>query len=162
MVPVCWPHDGHIKSKESGRTTAQLYKAAGLRMLDSHVTFPGGGFDTEAGVALMAQRLESGKLKVGRHLTEWFDEYRMYHRDENGKLAKINDDLMSATRILCVGIRNAKTPEGDPRFGSRGGPGGHGPQRTPRFARGSAGHEDGEYNIWNPGRPRKTGSDWPF
>jgi phage terminase large subunit-like protein len=76
-VPVAYPHDGHVRSKESNRTTADLYKREGLRMLPTHATFIGGGFDFEAGIAAMATRLANGKLRVAKHLRDWFDEYRM-------------------------------------------------------------------------------------
>ena len=105
---VIWPHDGHAPSRESNRSTMQLYKAEGLRMLPEHATFEKGGFDFEAGISLMYQRLANSKLRVYRHLAEWFTEYRMYHRI-GGLVNKINDDLMAATRILCMSIRKAKT-----------------------------------------------------
>jgi Terminase RNaseH-like domain/Terminase large subunit, T4likevirus-type, N-terminal len=117
---VCiWPHDGHVPSRESNRSTAQLYKAEGLRMAPTHATFPHGGFDFEAGISAMHQRMANGKLRVARHLSEWFQEYRMYHRID-GLVNKINDDLMSATRILCIAIRMAKPLE-DHRPGWRQG-----------------------------------------
>jgi phage terminase large subunit-like protein len=106
-VVVIWPHDGHAPSRESNRPTMQLYKVEGLRMLPDHATFEKGGFDFEAGLSLMHGRLASSKLRVAAHLTEWFQEYRMYHR-VGGLVNKINDDLMSATRILCMSIRKAK------------------------------------------------------
>ena len=39
-------------------------------------------------------------------VNDWFEEKRMYHRD-NGQIVKINDDLMSATRIALMMIRFA-------------------------------------------------------
>jgi phage terminase large subunit-like protein len=108
-IPIAWPHDGAAKSRESGRTVAQLYRDEKLNMLGTHATLPkSGGIDLEAGIALMAARLRDGRLKVARHLSEWFQEYRMYHRLETGLVNKTGDDLMSATRILCMQIRSAK------------------------------------------------------
>jgi len=108
-VPCAYPHDGGAKSRESGKTVAQLYRDEGLRMLGTHATHAKiGGFDFEAGIAAMATRFRDGRLKVVRHLQEWFGEYRMYHRLETGLVNKVNDDLMSATRILCMQIRSAK------------------------------------------------------
>ena len=46
----------------------------------------------------MNQRMMTGRLKVASHLTEWFEEYRFYHR-KYGLIVKIKDDLLSATRI---------------------------------------------------------------
>ena len=46
----------------------------------------------------MLIRMESGRFKVFKHLTDWFDEYRLYHR-KDGRVHKEGDDLMSATRL---------------------------------------------------------------
>jgi hypothetical protein len=45
---------------------------------------------------------------VAKHLTEFFDKYRGYDR-VNNLVHKVDDDLMSATRVLCMQIRSAKT-----------------------------------------------------
>ena len=97
-APVSWPHDGDSREKSSGQTLASSYKAEGLVMQPSHATFPEGGYDTEAGIFEMNQRMMTGRLKVASHLTEWFEEYRFYHR-KDGLIVKIKDDLLSATRI---------------------------------------------------------------
>ena len=44
-----------------------------------------------------ADSMESGRFKVFKHLIDWFDEYRLYHR-KDGRVHKEGDDLMSATR----------------------------------------------------------------
>jgi hypothetical protein len=68
-------------------------------MLANHATFPDGGYSTEAGYAEMDGRITTGRLKVAAHLSDWFEEFRNLHRDKNGAIEKVNDDLMSATRI---------------------------------------------------------------
>jgi hypothetical protein len=32
--------------------------------------------------------MESGRFKVFKHLTDWFDEYRLYHRKDGGCIRK--------------------------------------------------------------------------
>jgi hypothetical protein len=56
---------------------------------------------TEAGILEMDERMKSGRLKVAAHLSEWFEEYRFYHR-KDGQIVKIKDDLMSrhAHRVM--------------------------------------------------------------
>jgi hypothetical protein len=76
-------------------------------MLLSHATFKDGGYNFVSGLAEMEQRFASSRLLVAKHLTEWFDEYRGYHR-VNNLVHKVDDDLMSATRVLCMQIRSAK------------------------------------------------------
>ena len=46
----------------------------------------------------MYDRMRSGRFKVFGHLGEWFEEKRMYHRDDRLKVVQVRDDLMSATR----------------------------------------------------------------
>ena len=98
LVPVAWPHDGTQRERGSGESLSKLYKAQGLRMCDQHATFPEGGYSTEAGILEMDERFKTGQLRVARHLAEWFEEYRDYHR-KDGLIVKERDDIMSATRI---------------------------------------------------------------
>jgi len=104
-VPVAWPKDGADREKSSGEPLAAAYKKHSLIMLGEHATWPDGGVSTEAGILEMDERMRSGRLKVAAHLSEWFEEYRFYHR-KDGQIVKIKDDLMSATRI-CVMMKRA-------------------------------------------------------
>jgi terminase large subunit-like protein len=45
--------------------------------------------------------MESGRFKVFRHLNDWFEEFRLYHR-RDGKVYKFSDDLLSATRYALM------------------------------------------------------------
>lgn len=58
----------------------------------------------EAGILEMHQRLSSGRLRVFSTMANWFDEFRIYHRDEKGKIVKQHDHLMDATRYLVMSI----------------------------------------------------------
>ena len=116
-IPMTWPHDGLQHDRYgSGERVAEIYRKLGVNMLPQKATHPPdkgrlegtGGFGFEAGVMEMAERLKTGRLRVARHLNEWFEEYRMYHR-ENGKIVKEMDDLLSATRIGLMMLRHAKT-----------------------------------------------------
>lgn len=113
-VPVAWPHDGTAREHGSGDPLAALYKAEGLQMLANHATHASGGFSTEAGIMEMLARMRDGRFKVASHLADWWDEFRGYHR-KDGLIVKLNDDLMSATRIAVMARRYAR----DGQFGSR-------------------------------------------
>jgi Terminase RNaseH-like domain len=52
--------------------------------------------------------LESGRFKVFKHLTDWWNEFRLYHR-KDGRVHKEGDDLMSATRYAVMMLRYART-----------------------------------------------------
>jgi phage terminase large subunit-like protein len=115
-LPWAWPHDGLQHDKGSGVTLKDQYLAQGLRMHKDRATFApavgeaegSGGNGVEAGLMDMLDRMQTGRLKVFRHLNDWFEEFRMYHRDD-GKVVKLDDDLMSATRYAIMMKRHAAT-----------------------------------------------------
>ena len=84
-----------------------LYKRQKLLMLGEHATFPEGGYSTEAGIMEMQDRMRTGKFKVAKHLSDWWEEYRMYHR-KDGLIVKKRDDLLSASRVGVMAKRFAK------------------------------------------------------
>ena len=96
-----WPHDGLQHDKGSGVQLAQQYKSVGLNMIPEKATFVDGSNGVEAGIAEMFDRMQTGRLKVFSTLEQWFDEFRLYHR-ENGIIVKKRDDLMSATRYAMM------------------------------------------------------------
>lgn len=63
----------------------------------------------EAGLLEVYQRLSTGRLKIFRTLSSTLSEYRIYRRNEKGKIVKENDHAMDALRYLVMGIENAKT-----------------------------------------------------
>ena len=106
-VPVAWPHDGHQRDKGSGIELAAIYRAQQLPMLPGHATFLGGGNSVEAGIMEMDHRFATGRLRVGAHLGDFFEEYGLYHR-KNGLIVKIRDDILSALRGGIMMLRYAK------------------------------------------------------
>jgi hypothetical protein len=107
-VPVSWPHDGLQRDKGSGQQLAAQYKAQGLAMLSERATFEDGSNGLEAGVAQMLERMQTRRLRVFSHLSEWFEEFRLYHRKDGLIVTKV-DDLMAATRYGMMMRRKAKT-----------------------------------------------------
>lgn len=103
-IPVAWPHDGNNRDKGSGDPLSRIYKSNGLRMRDTNAKWPDGTTSVEAGIAEMDERMATGKFKVARHLKEFFEEYRLYHR-EKGELVKVHDDVLSAVRYAIMDKR---------------------------------------------------------
>ena len=54
----------------------------------------------ESGLLAVWQRLSTGRLKVFEGLQNFLAEYRIYRRDDNGKVVKENDHLMDDMRYL--------------------------------------------------------------
>ena len=106
-LPWAWPRDGRRETLEgAGVALANQYRAQGLDMLYEHAQFEDGSVSVEAGLMDMLQRMESGRFKVLKHLNDWWEEFRLYHR-KDGKVVKEGDDLMSTTRYGTMMLRFA-------------------------------------------------------
>src|SRR6185436_5255552 len=92
----------------AGIALANQYKEQGLQLTHEHAQFEDGSVSVEAGLMLMLYRMKSGRLKVFRHLADWWEEFRLYHR-RDGKVVKEGDDLMAATRYALMMLRYART-----------------------------------------------------
>jgi phage terminase large subunit-like protein len=91
------------RSQIDGQKLFELYEALGLDLTLAENA-------REAGIYEVWQRLSTGRLKVFRTLSAWLGEFRIYRRDENGKIVKENDHLMDDTRYLVVsGLSVART-----------------------------------------------------
>ena len=134
-IPVAWPHDGLQHDKGSGEALADQYRQVEVNMLPdraTHAPGPGqkegqGGNGVEAGVLDMLTRMQTGRWRVFSHLEDWFAEFRLYHRKE-GRIVKLRDDLMSASRYANMMKRFAATEPSGPKgivhkvnFGARRG-----------------------------------------
>jgi phage terminase large subunit-like protein len=113
-----WPRDGRRETLEgAGIPLMRQYESAGLSMLHTHAAYedgtPGGNVSIEAGLMDMLDRMQTGRLKVYRHLNDWFEEFRLYHR-KDGKVVKEHDDLMAATRYGVMMLRFAEPLERRP------------------------------------------------
>lgn len=121
-VPTAWPHDGNQHEKGGGQQLKEQYKAEGFKMLGEHATWPDGSNKVEPGIQEIRERMLDGKFKVFNTCVDFFDEFRMYHRDEHGKIAKTNDDILDAVRYAYMMRRYAlqkyriKSPRNKPRM----------------------------------------------
>lgn len=83
------------RSQKDGEQLIKNYKDLGL---DLGIAING----VESGIYEVWQRLSTGRLKVFASLSNWFSEYRLYRRDEKGRIVKENDHLMDGTRYLVA------------------------------------------------------------
>jgi Terminase RNaseH-like domain/Terminase large subunit, T4likevirus-type, N-terminal len=109
-LPWAWPRDGRRETLEgAGKALADQYERQGLDMLFQHSQFE--DVSVEAGLAEMLSRMQTGRFKVFKHLNDWFEEFRLYHR-RDGKVFKEGDDLMAATRYALMMLRHARSETG--------------------------------------------------
>jgi phage terminase large subunit-like protein len=112
FIPIVYPHDGNRRDSMGNPGLAEQYRGHGCNFTLDHFHNPPGLGQTkgsnsvEEGLMAMLQSMEAGKFKVFSTLTDWFEEYRMYHRKDN-KVVAIRDDLMSATRYAFQSQRHA-------------------------------------------------------
>src|SRR5215813_12576996 len=111
-----WPRDGNRETLEgAGVALAAQYRTQGLNMLHEFSHYLEGTVPVEAGLMAMLTRMQMGKLKVFKHLNDWFEEFRLYHR-KDGKVVKEGDDLMAATRYGIMMLRFASTKAAYDKF----------------------------------------------
>lgn len=91
------------RAQSDGKQLIQIYRQLGL-------TLTAADNDVEAGIYTVWQRLITGRLKVFKSCGTWFDEFRLYRRNKDGKIVKEDDHLMDCTRYLMMsGLRLACT-----------------------------------------------------
>lgn len=83
------------RSQHDGEQLLALYQEQGLnlQLADNGV---------ESGIFNVYERLSTGRLKVFSTCAAWLEEYRLYRRDDKGRVVKTNDHLMDATRYDVV------------------------------------------------------------
>ena len=112
FIPIAWPHDGNRRDSMGNPGLADQYRGLGCNMLFSHFTNPPalgekkGGNSIEEGLMHILQLMENEKFHVFSTLSDWWEEFRMYHR-KGGKVVPFKDDLMSATRYAVLSRRFA-------------------------------------------------------
>lgn len=107
-VPVAWPHDGCAAERSNLTPVADQYRELGANMLPDRATFEDGSNGVAAGIYEVSDRIKTSRFKVFSHLEPWFEEFRIYHR-KRGKIVKVRDDLMDATRYAVMMLRFADT-----------------------------------------------------
>jgi phage terminase large subunit-like protein len=79
------------RAQADGKQLIELYKQQGLRLQLADNT-------VEAGIFDVYERLSTGRLKIFSTCQKTLEEYRIYRRDEKGRIVKQNDHLMDALR----------------------------------------------------------------
>jgi phage terminase large subunit-like protein len=87
------------RSQVDGEQLIEIYRQCGL-VLEPAINA------VEAGIYAVRQLMSRGKLKVFRSLGNWLSEFRLYQRDQDGRILKQNDHLMDATRYLIMSGRD--------------------------------------------------------
>lgn len=90
------------RTQDDGRQLLQMYIDLGLNLEMANNA-------VEAGIYEVWTRLSTGRLKVFKSLGSWLQEFRLYRRDDKGRIVKEKDHLMDDTRYLVMsGLARAK------------------------------------------------------
>lgn len=90
------------RTQTDGQQLLQMYKDLGL---DLEVAVNA----VEAGIYEMWQRLSTGRYKVFASCTNWLQEFRLYRRDDKGRVVKGNDHAMDESRYFIMsGLERSK------------------------------------------------------
>lgn len=100
---------GVIDPAAGGRSQIDGQKLINIYVDDLGLSLGEAENAVEAGIYEVWSRLSTGRLKVFAGLQNWLTEFRLYRRDEKGKIVKENDHLMDCCRYLCMtGLRVAE------------------------------------------------------
>ena len=88
------------RSVKDGEQLLKNYRDLGLKLTEAYN-------GVESGLYEVWERLSGGRIKVFRNLQNWLAEYRLYRRDEKGRVVKERDHLMDCTRYGIMSGLNA-------------------------------------------------------
>lgn len=83
------------RGQADGQQLLQMYRDLGLELSEADN-------GVESGIYSVFERLSGSKIKVFRTLQSFMSEYRLYRRDEKGRIVKVNDHLMDCLRYLIT------------------------------------------------------------
>jgi hypothetical protein len=107
-IPIAWPHDGYTHERGSGLELAEVYRRTGAPMLSKHAENKGGGYHTEPAIEEMIGYMKRGAFTIASHMSELAEEILNYHRDEDYKIVRLREDLISAVRYAFMMRRSGK------------------------------------------------------
>jgi len=159
-VPISFPHDGLTHERGSGLALRDVYARCGAPMLGTHAQNHGsGGYHTEPAIEEMIGYMKRGCFPIASHMSELAEEILQYHRDEDYKIVRLRDDLISAVRYAFMMRRSGKPWESCEPYGRAPGipmpdtafdprPRPHSRSQGPQVASGTFGTGPGQVDIF--------------
>jgi hypothetical protein len=92
-IPGVGDAKGLVVTEKDSIQVIKIYQEAGV-----DISFP--DKSVEAGIQDVYDLINTGKFKVFSSCSDYFTEFRMYHRNEKGVIVKANDHLMDAKRYM--------------------------------------------------------------
>lgn len=89
-------------NQRDGQTLMDIYRSLGLQIQPANNA-------VEAGILEVYERLSTGRLKIFNTLRNLLAEYRLYRRDEKGRIVKEFDHALDALRYGCMSVTAFRT-----------------------------------------------------
>jgi hypothetical protein len=120
-IPGLMDPSANGRNQADGYRVMQMYRNLGVTLgpLDNTL---------ESGILNVAQRMNSGRLKVFPSLSKYLAERRLYSCDERSQIVMDHDRLQDAARCLVTGISRMRTKPKPAQLQPRRFPVYHGPQ----------------------------------
>lgn len=91
------------RSHIDGQQLSNIYRGHGLKLVNAEKA-------VKAGIALMWERMATGRLKIFSTCNEILTQIPIYRTDEKGDIIKEHDDCIDAARYALMGFHNARLP----------------------------------------------------
>lgn len=98
------------RAQKDGEQLMATYQSLGLRLEKANNAL-------EAGIYECWMRLSTGRIKVFKTLQNFQAEYRLYRRDEKGKIVEDYDHLMDAMRYVVLSGKGVASVQPAPKQG---------------------------------------------
>lgn len=103
-IPGCIDPAARGRTQDDGTVLIDQYRENGLELYLAENAL-------ESGLLEVFERMSTGRLKIFSTLRNFFAEFRIYRRDENGKIVKSPDHLLDTARYLIMTGRDIMTNE---------------------------------------------------
>ena len=97
-VPVAWPHDG-VNHQKGGKQLKQYYLDHRVKLLSKSACYKNDTLGSQPVMPIIMKVNEmaaNGQLRVFSTCHDFFDEWRNYHYDDQGKPVNRKDDVLKA------------------------------------------------------------------
>ncbi|HEY3526673.1 MAG TPA: terminase family protein [Nitrososphaeraceae archaeon] len=99
MTGVADPHGSKNGRGVNSESFLQAYQRLGLELILAEPSGPG---SVDIGINEVYSRLSTGRMKVFSNMQNWLFEYRIYRRDDKGRVVAEHNHLMDTTRYLAL------------------------------------------------------------